>query len=77
MFYAEQVEGFADDKIDEVIDALWVEIEPWIRRGDDRTGQGQGAHVFDIDEVQRRFAVADDEPAAFFERDGCGPGQKV
>lgn len=75
MLYAEQVEGFAGDEINEVIDALWIEIEPRVRWGDDRAGQGEGAHVFDVDEVQGCFAVADDQRAAFFEGDGGGAGE--
>ncbi len=77
MLDAQQVQGFADDEIDEVVDGLGFEIEPGVGRGDDRASEGQGAHVFDVDEVQRGFAVAHNQSSAFFEGDGGGAGEQV
>lgn len=60
VFYSEEVEGFADDEVGEVVDGFWVEVEAWVARGDDGAGLGEGLHVVDVDEVQGGFSVADD-----------------
>ena len=77
MLYAQQIEGFAGDEIDKVIDGLRVEVEPWVGRSNNRAGECQCAHVLDIDEIQRGFAVTDDQGAAFLEGDCCGSGEEV
>ena len=77
MFDAEQVEGFAGDEVDEVVDGLWVEVEAGVGGGDDGAGLGEGLHVVDVDEIEGGFSVADDEGASFFEGDGGGAGEEV
>lgn len=75
MVDSQQIEGFACDEVDEVVDGLGVEVESWVGGGDDGACHGEGLHVVDVDEIEGGFSVADDEGASFFEGDGGGSCQ--
>ena len=77
MFDVEQIEGFADDEVDEIVDALRIEVKPGVSGGDDAAGEGDGAHVFDVDEAQRGFAMDEDQSSSFLEGDGRRSGKEV
>ncbi len=77
MVDVEQVEGFADDEVDEVFDGLGIEVESGVGGADDAAGEGDRAHVFDVDQAQRGFAVDEDKCSAFFEGDSSGAGEQV
>lgn len=77
MFDAQEVEDFADGEVDDVADGEGLEVEAWVGWADDGAGECERSHVFDINQVQRRFSVADDELSAFFERDHRGPCEQV
>ena len=77
MLNPEQVEGFSDDEIDEIIDRFGFEIEPGVGWRDNPAGEGDGAHILDVDEVERGLAVAQDQASAFFKCDRGGPGEQV
>ena len=73
----QQIEGLADGEVDEFVDGGGEEVESGVGGGDDGAGEGEGAHVFDVDEVEGGLAVADDEGVALFERHGGGAAQEV
>ena len=50
MFDFEEVEGFGDDEVDEVVDCFWHEVEAWVGGHDDGAGEGEGFHGADVDE---------------------------
>ena len=77
MLDVEQIEGFADDEVDEIVDACGIEIESGVSGGDDAAGEGDGAHVFDVDEAQRGFAMDEDQSSSFLEGDGRRSGEQV
>ena len=53
MLDTQQVHELADHEIDQIVHARRTEVQPRVRRRDDRAGQGQGAHVLDVDQVER------------------------
>lgn len=73
----EEVEDLGDDEVGEVVDGLGDEVEPGVGGGDDRAGEGGGAHVLDVDEGEGGFSVGDDEGSSFFEGDLGGAGEEV
>ncbi len=73
----EEIEGFAYDEVDDLINRCWSEIEPGVRGADDPAREGDRAHVLDIDQVERRFTMRNDEFSSFFERDRSCAGEQV
>src|ERR1700733_6420230 len=77
MLNLKQIQHLPHNEIHQVIHLLRLEIEPRIRRTNDRAGEGEVLVVDDVDVVEGGFAVAEDEGAALLEGDHGGAGEEV
>lgn len=75
--HVEEVEDFAHDEVDDVVDGLGKQVEAGVGGAEGRAGEGQGLHVPDVDEAEGHLAVADDERTAFFQGDHRRPAEEV
>ena len=62
---AKLIQDFAGGLVQEVVDCLGLMVEGWNRWEHGRSGEGDGLHVADVDQVQRGFPCDEDELAAF------------
>lgn len=75
--HVEEVEDFAHDEVDDVVDGLGKQVEAGVGGAEGGAGEGQGLHVPNIDEAQGHLAVADDEGSAFFQGDHRRPAEQI
>jgi len=70
-------EDAIDELLDYFVDGFWRVIKRRNRRHDDGAGVVNAQHVFEVDAVERCFAEAEDESAAFFQADIGGAREEV
>jgi hypothetical protein len=71
------VEHPRHDRIDHLLDSLWMGVKGWIRRQNGRPRQEQQLKVSDVNQVERRFARNQDKLFLLLQHDVRGAQEHV
>src|SRR5262249_62415831 len=74
---AELIEDLASGLVEQILDRFGLMVEGWNRRQHRRSGECDGLHVPNVDEVQRGFPRNTDQPAPFLAAHICEHGQQL